>query len=474
MDKFDERSLFGISKAEPSEHQEHCHKIFNSIKSGANLYVRIDQELSWSKWDIESEQEQYIHISILSDEIIEYDLQLFRAEGQEYILNKYRPYFVQFTVSINNIEQIHKIEEVGTEWRVAKFTTSNVNDEEQGIQCLDGTLETSASPVVCIQGRLLVFQNKAIKQAVLNLINSTYNPNKFSFTSNDDIENVLNNCWDEDYLNTIDIYNVGHGNADYIRGSQKRILYDIGYNYRCYPSHDPHESKYWRAVTAIRHLKPSCVILSHWDSDHIIGCAYSQQSVFNVPWIAPYLVSSKDGTASTNSIRLAHYLHVLGKLYLVDRTQSTQLIATIQGKHNIEMKLWLGKGNSICSVKNREGLFIEILGQLHILLGGDVPYSCMPDILNTKIDYMHVPHHCSRMELSRISTICWKGECAIISTNRLKDKNGNYNLNCNEEHHQKLEKLFKNVIHTIDSPVQNDEENLSIQISYKNKTCYIR
>ena len=105
---------------------------------------------------------------------------------------------------------------------------------EEGI-LLDGILETSASPVNYLKGKLLVFTNRAIKKSVLNKINSMYDPRKFGYTSSSDVENILNDAWVSDFPYKIDIYNVGHGNADYIRGSKHRILYDIGYNYRSFP-----------------------------------------------------------------------------------------------------------------------------------------------------------------------------------------------------------------------------------------------
>ncbi|MDM8201941.1 hypothetical protein [Allofournierella massiliensis] len=332
-------------------------------------------------------------------------------------------------------------------------------------------METSASPLVHIEGRLLVFQDEKIEASVLRTINSTYNPHKFSSESNETIERILKECWKNDLISTIDIYNVGHGNADYIRGPHRRILYDIGYNYRCYPGPKHYQTRFWKAVTAIRHLKPNCVILSHWDLDHIIGCAYSQGNVFDVPWIAPHLVASKSEKASTNSIRLAHYLASTKKLHLVDRTQPEQLIATIRAKKNVKIKLWLGKGKSICSLKNREGLFVEISGSLHVLLGGDVPYSCMPgSIFGNQIDYMHVPHHCSSMELRQLRRLKNKGKLAAISTNRFK----NGNLNCCGSHHDALERVFDKVMSTIDDPGGNDEKNLSIQLSYQNKYYRVR
>ena len=49
-----------------------------------------------------------------------------------------------------------------------------------------------------------------------------------------DVENILNDAWVSDFPYKIDIYNVGHGNADYIRGSKHRILYDIGIKVRIF------------------------------------------------------------------------------------------------------------------------------------------------------------------------------------------------------------------------------------------------
>lgn len=61
---------------------------------------------------------------------------------------------------------------------------------EEGI-LLDGILETSASPVNYLKGKLLVFTNRAIKKSVLNKINSMYDPRKFGYTSSSDVENIL-------------------------------------------------------------------------------------------------------------------------------------------------------------------------------------------------------------------------------------------------------------------------------------------
>ena len=442
-------------------HEQKCHTIFDNIKNGASIYINVEQN---TLEEIEENGTQYVRMSILSDEILSYDIETFRIEGREEILNRYRPYFVSFIVPIRE-NKLKNIYAVGENWHEAKFINNEETVVEEGI-LLQGTLETSASPINCIEGKLLVFQNKAMKKEVLDKINNTYDPYKFPKTDSKEIEKILNDAWSKDFPNTIDIYNIGHGNADYIRGAKHRILYDIGYNYRSFPSYN--NSKYLKAVRSIRQLRPSCVILSHWDLDHIIGCAYAKQNIFCKKWIAPHLVSGKDKKASTNAIRLAHYLWVLGNLCLVDREQTNKLIATIPCRKNAEMKLWLGDGNTTTRInrKNREGLIIQIYDKNNnlgdVLLAGDVPYQSMPDILKRNIDFMHVPHHCSKMELARLSAVPTGGIAAVISTNRNTDGD----INCDEHHHDELEKKFCEVVNTIDNNTEDDEANLSVQIKW--------
>lgn len=460
----------GCYGTELKNHIDKCKEIFQEIKKGKLLYLNAERVISEDGInnmfieELSLNDIPYIRISLLTEEIIDYDLETFGSEDRTEILDKYRPYFVSFIVPLED-NNLRDIESLGDSWYVGKFIQEESAAAEEGT-LLEGVLETSASPVNYLKGKLLVFTNRAMKKSVLDRINNTYSPWRFSCASSSDVEKVLNDAWNDDVPATIDIYNVGHGNADYIRGSNHRILYDIGYSYHCYPKR--RKSKYWRAVNALRHLQPSCVVLSHWDLDHIIGCAYACQDIFSKKWVAPYLVSSRDKKATPNSIRLAHYLKALGNLYLVDRDQKNKLIATIHCANGTEIKVWLGSGTSrMISVKNIEGLTLEIVDKTknikgsHILLAGDVPYKCMNNSLGEPIDFMHVPHHCSKMELNRLMSLPGKGKCAIISTNR--NKSGV--VNGDVGHRTELECKFKNVINTIDHPSGDDTANLSIQIS---------
>ncbi len=461
------------------KHKNRCFNIFKKIQNGDRVYVSVDdvsknksEETNITQQEIflKREDREYFRLSILTDEIIEYDLEMFQIQDKIELINRYRPYFISFIISLEK-NKFKNIESLSDRWHIGQFISSDKFTDSEGI-LLNGILEISASPVNYLEKTLLIFTDRSIKSTEWDKIDKTYDIHNFVDTNNSDIEKILNDAWEKDIPNKIDIYNVGHGNADYIRGSKHRILYDIGYNYRSFPSR--HHSKYLRAVNAIRHLKPSCVILSHWDMDHIIGCAYAEQDIFNKKWIAPSLTSSRDTKVSINSIRLAYYLKKLDNIYFVNREQENELIATISCARGVEMKIWLGKGTSILTPRNVEGLMIEIIGNSkeypNILLAGDVPYRCMSEKFKYPFDFIHVPHHCSKMELERLKYISSNGTCAVISTNRKR----NGDLNYDDDHYKELKKYFIEVINTIDNPSKDDEANLSVQINYRYKMYYFR
>lgn len=463
-----------------SNHQIKCYDMYGNILKGAELYLRFDDDFSETeiRENLYKNNTRYIRLSVLTKEMLDYDTEMFNIQDKEVLLKHYRPYFCSFIVPFeyNNVDIIISMR---NEWCIGKFIDKNVLDDKNAF-VLNGSLEIGASPVNYIDGNLLVFKNKAIKQTDIetikniNRINKMYSIKKFVCTSDADVEKVLNEAWDKNRLRTIDIYNVGHGNCDYIRGIKKRILYDVGYNYRCFPTFKP--KRFMKATNAIRKMKPSCVIISHWDMDHFIGCAYAEQSLFCVKWVAPYLTSKKDTDVNVNAIRLAYYLKIIGNLCLVKRDRlKPKLIATINCKNDLEMKVWMGSGKSHITYRNKEGLFIEVveknMNMPHVLLSGDVPYNCIPDdVIKGKMDFMHVPHHCSKMELDKLKRLLVEGKYAVISTNRRKkSKKMNY-CKC---HHSLLEDKFDNVIHTIDNK-KGDEENLSIRYKYESNDCIFR
>lgn len=508
MKTSDENQTLRNSRTNDSDpldyHTKKCTEMIEYIKSGRNVYIRVERNMietdsgEMHLEEISPEYTPYISISVLTEEIIGYDAEMFQVADREALLHTYRPYLISFLVPLDQ-DNLSKIAELGDNWFRAHFDgpAADSSDNRSYIE-LTGILETAASPVNRTNQKLLIFTDKSLPQSVLDKINSTYDPSLFVCTSSSAIETILNNAWANNFPNIIDIYNVGHGNADYIKGKEKRILYDMGYNYRATPACS--SPKFPRATQALRQVKPCCVILSHWDLDHIIGCAYAEPEVFRVPWIAPFVALTKSEAKKAakkaakktakngpypNKIRLADYLRQLGNLYLVDRKQPNKLIAVISCAKDVEIRLWLGSGyDGSLTLENQSGLILEIADRRsrnpHVLLAGDVPYQCMPDILNVPVNFMHVPHHCSNMIPDRLKKIPGVGSCAVISTNR--DSSGN--INYDSDHHDELKCRFSEVINTIDTenpshtkktPVSksgrfrklsDDELTLAIRIDY--------
>lgn len=467
------------------EHHEKCLGFFEEIENGGAIYVCLDGEIAERGMEFADESSSEFHeistvcFSVLNDAMISYDAEMFRIEGAENLQTRYRPFFCAFNTPLDS-EIFPHIQDMNGNWYEGRIISEESDYiPEDGTVILDGYLEISASPINIIKKRLIIFKDHSLKKEMLDSINNLYNPSIFSHAAVSDIQEALDNAWDGCIPETIDIYNVGHGNCDYIRNGSngKRVLYDVGYNYPMVPK--LHNSKYFRAVNAIRCMKPGIVIISHWDLDHFIGCAYAKKDLFNVKWIAPGLVNGKD-KAGTNAMRVAHYLDKLGNLLLVDRNQKDRLIASVDCTKGIKMNVWLGRGTSqYITKRNIEGLMVELVDANrnfpHILLSGDVPYGCMPTaVLGTSVEFLHVPHHCSKMELTELKKMnsSGKGKCAIVSTNRKKDKAKS--MNCDSSHKDEVRKKFEQFYYTIEHSSGDDEHNLSIRMDCYGKTSCFR
>jgi hypothetical protein len=147
-------------------------------------------------------------------------------------------------------------------------------------------------------------------------------------------------------------------------------------------------------------------------------------------------------------------------------------VAAIECPQNQEIRLWMGGGSDkyVKSSTNCEGLMLEFYDhnqrKPHILLSGDVPYACMPQNLKEKIDYLHVPHHCSNMDLTNLRATAAGGSAAILTTNRYKSGGFNYDAN----HYFELDQRFDKVLLTICHPDGGDSTALSIRINCKQGT----
>ena len=466
-----------------TKHIEKVHMFFDTIEQGAKIFVQFPEFPEFA----EETQNQPIKISVVSLEMARYDYEYLSPDPAQSQIDylKYRPYFSFFHVDVTsqNLTALRdmKRSHAAGRWHLARMQDDDLTKNTDYIKWeLDGTYVTAASPINCVRKRLLIFDDRMISQESRDEINFITAAYSYDFTgclkTPAQIQNILELVWDKaDSPQKIDIYNVGHGNADYIRGQKSRILYDIGYEYRKYPSLRP--TQYPRAAIALRCLEPSCVILSHWDLDHIIGCAYAKRKLFGCPWIAPNLLEK----TSVNAKRLARYLACIGRLFLVERKCCPRKIADITGMPDTHICLWqcYGRDQYVTSKENCTGLVVEIkkgsapISALHVLLAGDVPYGCLPDVvLKSPIHFLHVPHHCSKMTLDRLQAEKdGANSIAVISTHRVYPSTGPSYLEEDGTHKMVLGKKFHEVLYTVGTVPCADDKNLSIQFDCR-KQCY--
>lgn len=216
----------------------------------------------------------------------------------------------------------------------------------------------------------------------------------------------------------IKIYNVGQAACNYIYlDNNKKVMFDVGYSYR----KEDYENTFINNNKFIfKHCKPDLIILSHWDLDHIMGVAYSKNSLFQVNWIAPSMLQLPEGQYSVSAARLAKYLCWKRKLYIIDEDLNGQDVF-----NSSSFQIWKGKGHGNTNKLRRNGRIVSINGieikglnkannvglilkltknNNDMLLPGDCEYQMLPSLLyNHRIRYDNiiVPHHASNMPLLR-------------------------------------------------------------------------
>lgn len=430
-------------------------KIIKLVKSS-------QRSINNSQETVDSEQ-QYILCSFITKTMVEYDNFIIRkitdansrnhknSEITKFIKNN-RPYFCSFSITdSDSIKMFLKAYKLNNKIHFAKIVKSNEKGKDLGINLIYGL-----SPVT-MSGRKLLITDKNDKYFTLKA-NALYKAEtktiKKCIVNNVDKE--INNSIRNHKITGVDVYRVGNGNCNFIDfadSNDNGILYDIGYNCKSIPTKEFKNCKYPNSTKALRKLTPSCVIISHWDMDHYIGCAYANDKIFKVKWIAPRYEIEK----SFNSLRLGVYLAKLNNLVLLDNN--------FKGFNNNNLLLCVGSGkDSKVSERNRKGIYLYINkgGKIHnnILLTGDVPYNCFDNDILRKTSFLVAPHHGADMNYNKTYMQLikfFKGECknriAIISCN---DKAGN---RPSKDHVEYLETMGFKVITTENGSYRNPKKN---------------
>lgn len=430
-------------------HRHICNYIFKELKDvqsrGNRFWVKIDHDDSWMQDESgepgEFEPGDYMRLAVLSESTMTYDNNIFsrlsvlenEADRRE-VQESYRPFFMEYYIDVTALdgrqrdfigrmireaEAAEEAERNGEEengsrgWYSAYFAGEDETAGEGGI-LFQGVSAFSASPVEC-KGNKIVIETAGLDPEIAAKIKDSYQI-PAQRTPDAEIEKEIADVLCGVAFRGARIYKVGNGNCiwlyDQPEDGKKGLLYDVGMdNHIALRKQNP---DYQRAFDEISRIKPTCVVLSHWDADHYKACVYCGRELFECTWIAPHCMD-----VSPNAQRLAKFLYLAGKLKLVDRSKDREIRVSLD--KNSTLHLYVGGKNRSCfhngkklpkerlTAANCEGIAIEYEnGITTTLMQGDVPYQCLPNqagfTSKNPYDNLVVPHHGSKMDLTLLTS----------------------------------------------------------------------
>lgn len=406
------------------DHHQKCYKMFNRAFDGEKIYIHVDEI---------DEYNRTIVFGIVTEEMVIYDSEFMSDSKAEY-----RPYFFSFETHISNqlesyLDKSNSQRSEDGLWLVAKFISENESNNVESSNVIEGYVMYAASPVFAKKKRIKLIY-AGLPKKIRDRINKTYKLNPVNdVEAKKRLDNTFS-CMEFDYL---DVFNAGHANVIRLRGRKTgkyaSVLVDVG-KHGGYCGSVPKE--YPKTDKALSKMKPSAVILSHWDLDHILGVTCASAEMFECQWYAPDL-----GDMGTNAKRLACYLHYKKKLTLIERKRTDRLITSIKG-----LTIYMGRNAKVDDIdkQNCGGIVVSYeIDKVKTLVCGDAPYKAVESALwKTKpiYDYIIVPHHAHAMTVKKIVT---------------KRKSKGYSVYCNNEkgdakHLNDLDSLGYENLHTED------------------------
>lgn len=256
---------------------------------------------------------------------------------------------------------------------------------------LDADVYFAASPYWQIRKKLLFVhphlsvQKKSLKQKVENMIQQRVIPLK----SHKPLPAIN--------PDTLQILNVGQGNFICLYDSKTKkteLVSDVGFT--SFEKHDAFPAKDY-----IPKIDCGCYVISHFDTDHILGCIYLQSSQFTKShrW---YIRHPKYVKEISVSALMFIRLLLFADLYVIDTLQDPLTLSqnplTLSQNPLAELYYGTGKGRSKAEINNNIGLILRIQTGKDILLPGDCMYHAWGSARKQKaplrLDYLVIPHHC--------------------------------------------------------------------------------
>ena len=414
------------------ENYDNFTKILHAHIKDKKVYCYILEQ------DDQERANKIINVSLTNDFFIQQDKGYFFADDYEY-KDGYHPYFFEFSAQLGRKDSKKAIDVweglPRSKWIEAELVVDDLHDEpvalyERGNMLhLRGILIFSASPIIR-KGAKLVFK---LEEAgvIANEIDEHMKV----------LDNFLENCClqynrygiknkFERFVQNINslkcnVYNVGQGNNISLDIKGKRMFFDAGADMKC-DIDTLFNFKYEKNKDDITKVIPYFIVLSHWDSDHILGvadfdwqsCGDKNYSIYTSSyWIAPDLSLLSFKEISKSAYRLCCYLLKNKRLWGVH--ELGQLVLETE-----DCELWQGRGRNNSNIKkNNIGLVLKLSIFVHvgnnrirqnILLMGDCDFNELPELKNDRYDILVTAHHGSKYAIPN-GVIGNKGSRAIVS-----------------------------------------------------------
>lgn len=342
-------------------------------------------------------------ISIISRKMLEIDKR-FTAKQEQLAdgitIDDYHPYFCEFFIEKCTLPK-DKYNSIVNQWLSIKIIFGEARKKCD----IQGILLFSASPIQRIKCGIEFFDKKLEEDTSIE----SYVKTKIKKNQNDSLDDVFSQM-EKVYNVRGNIYNVGQGNFVSLRiNGCENLFFDIGESVK--PNNDFWESDFIdQNMIEYLGLNPSYIILSHWDTDHILGVSHfwecntegnkGDYSIYrNSKWIAPNikLIANKQGECTVNlsAQRLCVYLSEVGQLFLVNMPNSKVI-------NNESFDLYQGSCTQTPGNKeNNIGLILSIKiklgkGTQRLLFTGDCSYLKMKKFLEKDLegfDFIVSAHH---------------------------------------------------------------------------------
>ena len=405
---------------------------------------------AWKKhgteWTIEAQFPFAFNFSIISEWVVKKDLVFTEDYNPDRKANiEYRPFFLEFKGYCKSRYDFEKMIDLVYEGGDAFFSAFFIPGDEQKdylgyeigeevLAVLTGNVLFSASPIKSVGGRLVITKkNPELPPNYVKLINDDiYRCQTGVYTNarQSDLRGVLDNVFDGEIPESVTVYNVGQGYcASIIMKSGNTVFSDIGLSKN---KRELGLGTVCKAKREIRRIKPSAVVLSHWDLDHILGVTNAAGDIYDAVWVVPdVFISGINGNKypdymSTSAKRLLKYLDWRNGDKLIRVSDRFKRELVYQNSQET-ISIWAGERCPINGINrknerytitaaNNFGLMLFLENKVSALLPGDCDYIVLPKpLLRKEINYLVAPHHCSKMSQPNITPATRGKKKAILT-----------------------------------------------------------